>query len=76
MNQLRYIYEYKICLQSEKNIFRRLKSAGREIVKLSKASNNLIGHVFFGFHFCISGLIFGVYILTVVLFLRVREIVD
>ena len=46
------------CLHSTKNSFRRLKSTGRKVSKLYKASNNLIGHAFFDFHFCISGMIF------------------
>ena len=58
MNHLCNMYDYKLCLQLAKNIFRRLKSDEREASELSKASNNLIGHACFGFHFCISGLIF------------------
>ena len=57
---------------NEKKFFHCLKSAERKVSKFCKSSSNLIGHAFFGFHF---GANFRVYILTVVLFLRVREIV-
>ena len=76
MNQLCNIYDYKIGLQSAENIFRRLKSVEREVSKLCKVPSNSIGQAFFWFPFLYFGADFRVYIFTVVLFLRVREIVD